>query len=647
MKFQDRFSCRPQDNSKLLYMVFERKFTDLALLDVFYRGIAHGSVFLFLLSFLSLTQILTIAMSLCVITITQPIALCICTSSIIASYWITRSILPHFNHLCPIDATETDVDFIVRLSSFAFILFSVCYLILILVGVLKFEDSADGLSYHLPTINRWILAGKVQWTDTDFAYANGYPMATEVVAFLLVRCFGDQVIHLANPLFVLMGATGIAFICRLFRLSQTWCVLAASLYGLIPVNLHQMAVLYVDSPFAASVIALAGVGLLFLRAIISTPSSVNSGLCVLVGFSMGLTIGTKGSGIIFAGLWLFVFVVWMLRDRPRFTLSRLRGMVIIVAVVAAVGGYWMVRNYVMTGSPLYPIGLVVAEHRIFPGRTIAETIDAAGSTPPEISRHSSLVKIMLTWLQYPPRLPYSFLREDARLGGLGYLWLFACVPSIILLQIWAVVKRKNNIDRALYFSFFMIIGSGFLIIPMNWWARYTLWLYALGLPSLGLVVHRLVQHSWVRSILVILISIFCLEIGFSLFYQYRRMHFGPDYSLAFRNNWKRTLRWAFPGLNPTAIDSIMDQRVVARGPYRGRAPSNHLRMEMDGFLSYPLGYRRTIILGDTLSSQMITSLASRGARYIIWDKDEPVPLAFRSAALIDSSSSGIEIYKLR
>ena len=43
----------------------------------------------------------------------------------------------------------------------------------------------------------------------------------------------------------------------------------------------------------------------------------------------------------------------------------------------------------------------------------------------------------------------------------------------------------------------LLVGIPFLLQPMNWWARYTLWIYALGLPCFAALVGMLTErHSW-------------------------------------------------------------------------------------------------------------------------------------------------------
>ncbi len=108
------------------------------------------------------------------------------------------------------------------------------------------------------------------------------------------------------------------------------------------------------------------------------------------GAAIGLALSTKSSGIALsgiavlalAGLWIkdFFFPTsgFQLQDqsiRRGRNLSELLAILLIIGFVAiAGGGYWYIRNFLFTGTPLYPVGITILGKTIFPGVSISQAI---------------------------------------------------------------------------------------------------------------------------------------------------------------------------------------------------------------------------------------------------------------------------------
>lgn len=107
------------------------------------------------------------------------------------------------------------------------------------------------------------------------------------------------------------------------------------------------------------------------------------------------------------------------------------------------GGYWYIRNWLIKESPLYPAGVVVMGHRLFPGVPVKEVIREVENTPKKLQGKPTWRAIGETWLQVGSpgqRWFKNIVGVDARLGGLGYMWIVGCFPAMCWLLVCASLQ---------------------------------------------------------------------------------------------------------------------------------------------------------------------------------------------------------------
>ena len=118
-----------------------------------------------------------------------------------------------------------------------------------------------------------------------------------------------------------------------------------------------------------------------------------------------------------------------------------------VTIAIAVAGYWHIRNYVMTGNPLYPVRVAIAGHEVFPGVELSKMIGFEETTP-EIFRHwPAYQRVPYVWAQIGDRhsrWPDTMWFLDSRLGGLGYLWLLGCVPAVVATLLASIFRPSRE-----------------------------------------------------------------------------------------------------------------------------------------------------------------------------------------------------------
>ncbi len=179
--------------------------------ETWFRRLSGGLIFL------ALVQVLTIALSLAHIVISQAAALAVLAAAA-AGAWGFDRLFRRFPETGP---NETAAP-----SPPAPILRGVIPILLALLGltviVAYFHPYlfGDCLIYHLPAVHYWSEKGFVHWVApqplkpffTDL-FINGYPKAAELMGFVVVQATGiSGLVHLLNAWFLAIGISGTAFI---------------------------------------------------------------------------------------------------------------------------------------------------------------------------------------------------------------------------------------------------------------------------------------------------------------------------------------------------------------------------------------------------------------------------------------------------
>jgi hypothetical protein len=354
----------------------------------------------------------------------------------------------------------------------------------------------DTWAYHLPTIQRWQARGYVHWIDPGVIAAklmNGYAKSVELMGFVLIRAFQNDRLHnCINLPFLPIGSLGIAYLALRLRAPARVAIVAGAAWLLIPLNINQSFTDYVDSGYGACAVAL-----------IAVLVHINSPWFAAVGgTALGLAVGAKGHGLELGafgvGLTMINWLLDLRRQRGPGRTQRLRASLRFfgVALCAAMmsGGFWYLRNWWVMHNPFYPIGLTLGRWTIFPGPSESQTICWA-PMPEPLRNLTSYQRLYQVWMQLGNNLidkddyiywPWTIFGVEPRYGGLGFLWPLGGLPAAAFLLILALGVRSRQ--TRVYVMLLSIGLLTFLFQPMTWLPRYTVWIYALGLPSLAVLI---------------------------------------------------------------------------------------------------------------------------------------------------------------
>ena len=499
----------------------------------------------------------------------------------------------------------------------------------------KEDLSWDGNVYHLPAIGLWNQKGHIYWIEEPFhsvELMNGYPKGAELFTYLFCKAMGSgSWTNALNLFFLPAGFWGVAAMGTLLGASRRAALCAASLYFLVPVNICQSFSTFVDSAYASCVVA----ALALLVCPFPRGQAVRGALAA--GAGLGLAMGVKPSGLALLAFSLLLFGSRIATASPGGRRQRVIALVVAGLMAFLVGGAWYVRNWVMAGSPLYPAGLTVAGGSVFPGLTVSAVMAEQANTPLLMSGWSGLQKIAFAWMQGLSAYPRSLVGYDARLGGLGFFWLAACVPAIFACAF--LLRKEAPFRRKRYRLLVLLVGALFLATPMNWWARYTVWVYGLGLPCLAVVMMQ-GNKAGVKAWLMVGLALAGFEGAVSLAYATLFEGIPATPEAAAPQEPATALAWPlFPELAEKFGAALSSGQDIVIGPLAGD------NCQLTGHLFMPMGGRRVKAISENPDLATLSRLKEDGFEHILWDKNWHLPAAMKQSAQIEAEAS--RFYLLR
>jgi hypothetical protein len=526
------------------------------------------------------------------------------------------------------------------------------YIFLWAAATIMPDLSYDGNAYHIPAISMWDARGYIYWVNTNYleTLINGYPKGVELVAYVLVKAFNNSIINAVNLIFLPIGVLGISYMARALGTGRLLSLTAGAAFILIPVNINQSITTYVDTAYAAC-----AVGLIAALVHLAKGRGIDWKGIFTFGAAMGLTISTKSTGLALSGICILALAGSWIKDsgffappleqqtrltnRGKVAIRYLIILLVIGLVAIAGGGYWYIRNFIFTGSPLYPVGITVLGRTIFPGVPVSEAIAENINILPLLKDMSPVTRVIFDWAQGVKAWPLSIKGYDSRSGGLGFIWLFGCIPAFCISLV--SFPKLTQIQQRILLILACVIGLDFLISPLNWWARYTIWIYALGLPCFAFALSKTVFNLNIRPWLKFLTStwlLFCLglllfEAVFCLVDVVALASPGSlrsNLANAFKaSTWDWPTSYLFPDMRGTILDEVLTQPgTVVIGPHGNMDFWRYAGLI--GELAQPIGNRHLEFISESQAGNGQIGLVD--VKYILWDASVTLPASLASLA---------------
>jgi hypothetical protein len=223
----------------------------------------------------------------------------------------------------------------------------------------------DPMAIHLPGVARWIQSGSV-WEINQFvpdqAHGN-YPNNGDVLLLTTMLPWdNDFLVRFTIIPFLAVAGLSAYGIGRELGARRSASLLFAAVALATPAVLHPA--LYQAMP-DAMMLAMFGSGAYFL---LRHSRTARRGDLVLAGLGLGLAFGTKWYGVTTVAV---IAVTWTAaralatRRRKGWLAPLARDLSLLVAAIALSGGFWLIRNLVESGNPVFPVEVVVLGVTLF------------------------------------------------------------------------------------------------------------------------------------------------------------------------------------------------------------------------------------------------------------------------------------------
>ncbi|HQU41751.1 MAG TPA: hypothetical protein PK867_03020, partial [Pirellulales bacterium] len=213
-------------------------------------------------------------------------------------------------------------------------------------GLRRFPEEFDGLAYHIPLIDHWLQAKSLYAADAAKWWEPGN---AEIIGAWMVAPFsGDFLVPLGNVPFIILWGLATFEVARQLGLSGVWRHLSVLTVLVVHTTFHEAEKAMNDVPVAACFFAAVAFGFRYFQS--RRPFDL-----ILASVAAGLLAGVKYFALGYTALIVALVVLGTALAYGWRTACR--SALVIVLVAPPFGAYWYVRNYFVTGAPLYPQGV--------------------------------------------------------------------------------------------------------------------------------------------------------------------------------------------------------------------------------------------------------------------------------------------------
>jgi hypothetical protein len=224
-------------------------------------------------------------------------------------------------------------------------------------------SEVDSLTFHLPQVVRW-LQTRTFWRLDNFlpGWAFGdYPNSANVLQLASVLPWRDDAfVRFVNLPLLVLAAGGVAVSSWELGARRSTAVIAGAAAAAVPVMLG-VSVVGANTDTAAY--AGFAVGVAFLA---RAHRSNRLGDVALAGVGFGLAFGSKWYGVSSVALVVALWAAWRVASPSRGSMRAIAARVgALVAGSVVLGGYWLLRNLVLSNNPVSPVRVAVGHWVVF------------------------------------------------------------------------------------------------------------------------------------------------------------------------------------------------------------------------------------------------------------------------------------------
>jgi hypothetical protein len=348
---------------------------------------------------------------------------------------------------------------------------------------------SDGPIYHLYFAARWWKAGRLILVAAPFGEnaATYFPANGDLwFTWLMASWGGETLAKVGQAPFLLIAGASAYGCARSLGAGRSASLIATCWFvSAIPLFLFSFEP-NVDTIFVAGYLLSA----YFFRRFASGEG--NTSALVLGALAAGAAIGTKAVGVVFVPpLIVLILAAIPLQAVPRRT--KIVRTLAVGLVPAVTGGYWFVRNLILTGNPLYPLEVRWMGQTLWAGWYGPDAMRTSPYYLP-VGNWRALGDILLAVLD--PRLAPIWLASVAGAWAVKnpkvresgrWIAFFSILAVLNVLLYWFLIPYRTQ-------QRFMLQALGLAVVPLAATLDRGRWLRLAG--ALLLAAHILTPESW-------------------------------------------------------------------------------------------------------------------------------------------------------
>ncbi|WP_317205890.1 hypothetical protein [Janthinobacterium sp.] len=475
-----------------------------------------------------------------------------------------------------------------------------------------FPQGYEVTAYHLPGAVGILQTQSLKAWDGNFPHT--FPANASIFYAFFLAFLPEKLVSAANLLLLLPLVLGVTALSRRAGADRGAALLAAC--GVLTVPMVAFSAVELGADIGGIAFIAMAMFLALTRALPRRAGAALAGVCA------GLAFGFKSLHLISIAFLALLFLTQGGQTR-RWRLG-LRLCATFLAGVALTAGYWLVRNSLDFGNPLYPVGLPVVGKLL--GWSVAPDVDFA-------QRHATQfewVGAPLQWLWYPWVEPQALGQNFKHSSGLGAFFA-AGVPLAALAVAGAAVKQGVARHRL---RLTLLLAAAFIVA--TWWLlddrqpRYVLAALVYCVPLVAWLLTQ-AERRWrpamnavfglcIAAMLMVFLSKQALLFGDrivmagyttrALFYEYPREIDALPAGATILNLADRS--WHYPlagaGLANRVISMPEGRRALGLAP--GLAPPRAVILRAAPLLA--LGVTHVFVAGAALSADSCVSVREVG-----------------------------------
>lgn len=382
----------------------------------------------------------------------------------------------------------------------------------------------DSLTYHLTNIAQWTQQGRIGIFNTPinriYLPANYEVFTTWFTVFLQ----HDVLIEASGIVSYALAAIAVFAIGRSLNLSRQVSWIGSMAFATTPGFLLATTGTKNDPMMVAMILSALAIiiNLIFQNPNRPTRNLIGEFSSLL--FILLYALGTKAYIIhVLPGMFVILLLGLLVREWRKNIIQAVqrawrefkglpgigkRQLFLLAAGAAFLGGYWYLRNLVLTGNPFYPYGVQIGDLELISG--------TKATFPLKLDRLSENLKSFIE--KFGDRR-YNIIPALHETTGWGWFFYGLGLPVLV----WGILRdRRIRLLSAGFLTAFLVM---FLSTrPSPWNMRYLTWMPAISVIAFMVLLEKIESYT-VERFLFILLFMICAGLNFLNTINYHRITF--------------------------------------------------------------------------------------------------------------------------